>query len=44
MQVCNLTVTTPGDFIDNDCDSLIDEELDDGIGRYYSLYTVLRSG
>ncbi|CAG2252747.1 unnamed protein product [Mytilus edulis] len=28
---CTLTITVPGDIIDNDCDGLIDEELQDGI-------------
>ena len=28
---CENTVTSPGDEIDNDCDSQIDEEIRDGI-------------
>lgn len=32
-QNCTPSITVPGDIIDNDCDGLIDEELQDGIGN-----------
>ena len=34
LKPCSGTTTVPGDILDNDCDGLIDEELEDGIGQY----------
>ena len=31
---CVITSTTANDILDNDCDGLIDEEIDNGIGKY----------
>ena len=39
-QPCNETTTIAGDIVDNDCDGLIDEETNNGIGMLH--YIVLQ--
>jgi hypothetical protein len=36
-QPCNQTTTIAGDIVDNDCDGLIDEETNNGIGMLHHI-------
>lgn len=40
IQMCNTSMTVPGDIVDNDCDGFIDEELLDGKGNIYLMQIV----